>query len=349
MKNSNKATIVSISTLLILILMTFIAPSIQNVLAEDIEGDGIVAIDKVQTIKELMGTEVVGLDSYVVTLADIDGNGWITMSDLFVAKNSMTDTVMPQVASDALNAQNSFSVRREVVNANEGIHRLVFSAEAPGDFTGYNVALSFDNEIITPVHRDTHAAFNPPLTVGVGSVDSFRGILSATIELAMWDAVNLPGRTAFLYGAAMFVPTSIDTMMDLFAFYFHTDDLDKIDTTTFSLVNRRLSAYETLFSAVNSGVELNVGGGILHWGNATQLDSIYNIVIHIVTEAALRRQLADLIAEAQILQRDTAISADGTDIPLDQFWATRNAHDDFLEAILEAIDILEYSEIQANS
>ena len=353
MKKSQKIATLLLSFVLIIFLATII-PTIQNVSAEYFEVNETVIMDDLYAIINLMGTEVANSTNPVAIYADADGNGWITMSDLFIAKNNMIARAAPQMAFEPLSLEHHFHVNRELVNAEAGIHRLVFSAEAPGNFTGLNIAMSFDSEIITPVHRDSHAPFTPPSVAGVGNADPFRwiGVQPMSFsgsELTMWDATNLAGRTVFMHGAVTVSPPNIGTMTNLFAFYFHVDSLDQLNSATFSLVNKREPAFVNLLSAVSSGVELNVAGRILFWGNATNPDSIGNVVVDVVPIQNLRNELYTLIRMAELLYENTAISHDGTDIPAGIYWVPESAHGALQEAINAAQVVLDNFDAQTNS
>jgi len=64
---------------------------------------------------------------------------------------------------------------------------------------------------------------------------------------------------------------------------------------------------------------------------------------------SLRDELAYLIGKAQELLDNTAVSEDGTNIPINKYWAAQEAHDNLLAAILEAIRVLEEYDTQTNS
>lgn len=80
----------------------------------------------------------------------------------------------------------------------------------------------------------------------------------------------------------------------------------------------------------------------------TLVVTAYSMVVADIKHFSLRDKLAALIVKAQTLLDDTRVSMDGSNIPTHEFWANQDAHNKFLAAILEAIDVLEDYDAQAN-
>jgi len=60
-----------------------------------------------------------------------------------------------------------------------------------------------------------------------------------------------------------------------------------------------------------------------------------------ISSASPRDMLAYIIAKAQGLLDDTAVSVNGSNIPTDKLWARQSHHDDLKKAILDAVAVLE--------
>jgi peptidoglycan hydrolase-like protein with peptidoglycan-binding domain len=73
-------------------------------------------------------------------------------------------------------------------------------------------------------------------------------------------------------------------------------------------------------------------------GQSTEHIITFNVLI---IPPSLRDKLADFITKAQGLLNNTAVSANGIGVPINEFWATQETHNNLHEAILEAIRVLE--------
>ncbi|MCL2578066.1 MAG: carboxypeptidase regulatory-like domain-containing protein [Defluviitaleaceae bacterium] len=188
------------------------------------------------------------------------------------------------------------------------------AAGVPGTYV--DVALNLEN--------------NPGLIGLQLDVDYDRDILTA-VSVTPGTLIPLPMQPAF--------PLSAEQPLSL---TFEASDFDNIyETGVLATIRFRVEPGAVLSSATEIAVE-----GIIAMSGESDTDTCFSM-LEIVTgngqisSASPRDMLAYLIAKAQGLLDDTAVSVNGSNIPTDKLWARQSHHDDLKKAILDAVAVLE--------
>lgn len=183
------------------------------------------------------------------------------------------------------------NIRHETVGQHGGnsIHRMIVSARAPGGFSLFGIVMSYDNRIIIPVDRSTHADIIQPTNTTVQTITNAPFTLLAGYGfIATPDAWVVHGvRTGFSFDAFTIGQAATPgTLVDVFAFYYRA--VGDVTATTFRVEDGRsndsMVGTHAQTTFVRSGVKILSASTTYIWGpntpdhNHTQIDD-GNIVV----------------------------------------------------------------------
>ena len=177
-------------------------------------------------------------------------------------------------------------IRHEAVTYHNGfqIYRMVVSARAPNGFSLFGIVISYDNNIIQPVHSAYYTDIPVPsnTTVRPGSIYPFYTLVTGFIEAPNAWLVQ-DGRTGFSFDLfSLGDGVASDEMTDIFALYYraHANNIEAAPEA-FRIEDGRaensMVGTDTQLSFVRSGIILRSGETTYVWGAASENNS-YSLI-----------------------------------------------------------------------
>jgi len=287
-----------------------IVPPASYTLPGDVTGSGEINFEDISLIRMYLAGHQVSINHAV---ADINGDGIITDADVSLLRMYLDGhPVAPGIVQPSDNT---------AISSVSGIVSISNETAAPGEYVDVVIRLD-ENEELSSIRL---------------SIEYDSTVLSR-VGVSLVGLMPMP------------MPPPLDG--NPFVLGFDLDDSIAVTDITGNLATIR---FRVLPGAAVGATPIRISVV-----SAYKIDNFVSVrleflstdgVVYVGDEnISLRNELISLINKAQDLLRDTDVSVDGYNVPAYRFWVTQNVHDNFYEAITEAILALtEYDNRTTNS